>query len=55
MIGKRQVYPVLSPFPVWRYGALYDFLDGHYIGEGWWPDRYLIREVGKDYSTAKES
>jgi hypothetical protein len=48
LIGKRLVYPVLLPFPIWRFGPLYGRLDGRYIGDGWWPDRYGIREVKRD-------
>lgn len=45
MIGKRQVYPVLLPFPIWRYGERYGNLDGHFVRMGWWPDRFGVREV----------
>jgi hypothetical protein len=45
LIGKRQIYPVLLPFPIWRYGSIYGRLDGRYIRDGWWPDPYAAREV----------
>lgn len=46
MIGRRQIYPVLLPFPIWRYGAIYDF-DGRYVRDGWFPSRYSEREVAE--------
>lgn len=44
-IGKRTVVPVLRPFPVWRFGAIYGRLTGDYLGEGWWPDWFATVEV----------
>ena len=47
MIGARYIYPVLRPFPVWRYGPRYSLLDGRYIGDGWYADKFAVREVEK--------
>lgn len=38
LTGPRRVYPVLLPFPIWRYGRLH-------IGYGWYPDWYETREI----------
>jgi hypothetical protein len=27
-------------FPIWRYGPIYSKLDGRYVRDGWYPDRY---------------
>lgn len=37
-IGKRYVYPVLRPFPVWRKMLVND------TDEEWLPDWYVTRE-----------
>lgn len=55
LIGRRQVYPVLLPFPIWRYGPLYGRLDGRYIRDGWWPDPYGVREVESGRPDREES
>jgi hypothetical protein len=45
MIGARRVYPVLRPFPIWRFGEIYDKITGHFVRHGWVPDRFDVREV----------
>jgi hypothetical protein len=44
-IGARYLEPYLRPFPVWRYGPICDKLDGRYLRDGWYPDRFGAREV----------
>jgi hypothetical protein len=45
MIGARAIVPYLRLFPIWRYGPIYDRLDGRYLRDGWYPDRFGRREV----------
>lgn len=45
MIGARYLVPYLRPFPIWKYGPIYDALDGRYLRDGWYPERFGQREV----------
>lgn len=46
-VGARYVEPYLRLFPIWRYGPRYDFLDGYFIGYGWYPEKFGVRDVPK--------
>ena len=40
LIGARYLVPYVRLFPIWRFGPIYSLLDGHYVRDGWKPDRY---------------
>ena len=48
MIGRRRLVPYLRLFPIWRFGPLYDRLDGRRVGVGWSPDWFGTWEVEDD-------
>lgn len=39
-IGKYQLTPYLRIFPIWKHGPIYDPIDGRYVRDGWYPERY---------------
>jgi hypothetical protein len=40
MIGKDYVVPYHRVFPIWTFGPIYDAIDGRYVRDGWYPERY---------------
>jgi hypothetical protein len=45
MIARRQVYPVLRLFPIWKYGERYVELGSARVEPGWYLDWFEIREL----------
>lgn len=37
---NRYLVPYLREFSIWRYGPRHDLIDGHYVDDGWYPDRF---------------
>lgn len=44
---RPYIVPVLSPFPVWKFGRLSN-LWGEYVRDGWWADRYYYMRFGTE-------
>jgi hypothetical protein len=53
MIGRRQVYPAIRPFPIWRYREIDDFMTGITTGKwAWLPETFMTVEVGSKLAEA---
>lgn len=53
LIGRRRVYPVIRPFPIWHYQELDDFVTGVPTGKwAWVPDTFMTVTVGSKLAEA---